>query len=227
MMRSLRTLALVAVACGSVAAARQPASDEPTRWESEFAAMDKRDAAAPPPEGGVLFLGSSSIRLWDVAKSFPDLRVVNRGFGGSQIADSVRHFDRLVTPHRPRFVVFYAGDNDIAAGNSEERVLEDFRALVAKLHTTLPETRLIFISIKPSLARWNLADTIRSANRRIQAEVADDGLVSFLDVWQPMLSDDQTPRKELFREDGLHLNEQGYAVWRGALAPMLQRQLEE
>lgn len=195
---------------------------DPSRWEDEIASIETRDAGSPPPREGIVFVGSSSIRLWDLPKSFPDRRVVNHGFGGSQLCHSVHFFDRLVTPLRPHTVVLYAGDNDIAAGKSPEQVHQDFQAFVAKLHEALPETRLVYIAIKPSLARWKLADKIRAANSLILDSSHDDALVTYLDVWPAMLGDDGKPRKELFREDGLHLNEAGYGLWNEQLRPQLK-----
>ncbi|QDU90043.1 GDSL-like Lipase/Acylhydrolase [Pirellulimonas nuda] len=193
--------------------AEQAKPYDPSRWEDAISAIEARDQKSPPPQRGIVFVGSSSVRLWPVATSFPDRRVVNHGFGGSQICDSNHFFDRLVAPLKPHTVVFYAGDNDIAAGKSPAQVHSDFQAFVAKLHEALPETRLVYVAIKPSLARWKLADTIREANGLIREDAEGDELVSYLDVWPPMLGADGTPRKELFREDGLHLNDEGYRVW--------------
>ena len=196
---------------------------QPNRFEAEIAAMEQADRQAPPPKGGVVFVGSSSIRLWDLKQSFPDFAAVNRGFGGSQVSDSVYFVERIVLPLAPRVVVVYAGDNDIAAGKSPEQVADDYRALVAKLHAALPETNIIYIAIKPSIQRWKLIDKVRAANKLIRAIAGEDQRLSFVDVEPAMLGDDGQPKPELFQKDGLHLNAAGYAVWAEMLGPHLAK----
>ena len=189
------------------------------RWEQEVRGIEKRLAKAPPAPGGVLFVGSSSIRLWTtLAKDFPDHRVINRGFGGSQIADSTRYADRIVLPYKPRTIVLYAGDNDIAAGRSPQEVRADFEAFVEKVRSGLPETRILFIAIKPSVARWKLVDKVREANRLVREFAEADEKLGFIDIFTPMLGADGKPREDLLVDDGLHLNEKGYALWREVVA---------
>ncbi len=112
-------------------------------------------------KGGILFVGSSSIVRWDVAKWFPNMPVLNRGFGGSQIADSVHFAERIIVPYRPRTIVFYAGDNDLASGKTPEQVLADFKAFVSKVRASSPEAKIIYVGIKPSIKRWSLIATVR------------------------------------------------------------------
>src|SRR5690606_12647586 len=138
------------------------------RWEPQIRAFEEQDAKNPPPRDAVLFVGSSSIRLWKLAESFPNMATINRGFGGSQLADSLHYMPRIVTPHRPRVVVRYGGDNDLAASKTPEQVAADFEAFVTKLQQSLPKTKLLYIGIKPSLARWKLIEQVREANRRIR-----------------------------------------------------------
>ena len=194
------------------------------RWTEAIQKLEAEDAAQPPVPGGVLFVGSSSIRLWDLEKYFPGLPVVNRGFGGSEICDSVYYFDTLVAKHQPKTVVFYAGDNDVAGGKKAAQVLRDFRAFDAKLEEELPSTRLIYISIKPSIARWELAAEMRRANCLICSQCrADPNRLTYLDIWCPMLDEQCQPRKELFAGDGLHLNDEGYQLWSGLVKRQLDR----
>jgi lysophospholipase L1-like esterase len=193
-----------------------------SRWEKEIAAFEKKDKGAPPPKGAVLFAGSSSIRLWDVKKSFPDLETINRGFGGSQVADSTHFAPRLILKNEPRLIVFYAGDNDIAAGKSPAEVAEEFQGFATTVHKELPKTKIVFISIKPSLARWEMADKQKKANELIEAHCKKNDYLSYLDVVKPMLGDDGKPRKELFGKDGLHMNEKGYELWTSLLKPLLK-----
>jgi lysophospholipase L1-like esterase len=194
----------------------------PEAWAHAIKAFEKQDAKEPPPQGAVVFVGSSSIRLWDLKKSFPDLPAVNRGFGGSQMCDSAHYAEQLVIKLHPRVVVLYAGDNDIAAGKKPEQVHHDFRDFTEKVRKGLPEARLIFISIKPSVARWKLADKMREANKLIAADCEKDEKLKFLDVWPVMLGPDGQPRKEIFRDDNLHMTEAGYAEWTKLLRPLLE-----
>lgn len=206
------------VAFPQVAFARDVDSQEPPceaeKWKAEITTFEVADESKPPPQGGILFVGSSSIRMWDLPKFFPNLPVINRGYGGSVICASVHYFDTLVAKHKPRVVVLYAGDNDMAFGKSAAQVHADFQAFVKQMEEKLPQARLVYISIKPSLNRWKLAEEMNDANQRIAAVCeADKERLHFVDIWQPMLGADQKPRKELFLEDGLHLNHEGYQLW--------------
>jgi lysophospholipase L1-like esterase len=227
MLKSYRTptISLVWLLLGastvSSSLAKEPIPCKPEVWAKAIEKFEEEDKKMPPPKQGVLFLGSSSIRLWDVKKSFPEMLVVNRGFGGSQICDSTHYADRIVTIHEPRIVVFYAGDNDIAAGKEPEQVRQDFRDFVAKVRSSQPELPIIYISIKPSIARWKLAEKIKQANRLIKNDLEELGNIEYLDVWPAMLNDDGEPREELFADDGLHLNEKGYEVWTELVGPLV------
>ncbi len=193
-----------------------------SRWENAIIAFEQQDKKQPPPKDPLVFVGSSSIRLWDLAKSFPDLPAINRGFGGSELADSVYFAPRIVLKYEPRLIVLYAGDNDIAAGKTPEQVCSDFQSFVRLIHDKLPKTRIIYLSIKPSLLRWASIDKIRKANALIEAQCRKDDRLLYVDVATPMLGDDGEPRRELFAVDGLHLNEKGYAVWAERLKPRLK-----
>jgi len=196
---------------------------QPQRWEKAIQAFEQQDRLHPPPKRGIVFIGSSSIRLWDLKKHFPGLPVVNRGFGGSQIADSTYYAPRILLPLEPRIVVLYAGDNDIAAGKSPEQVFADFEEFAATVHRALPATRIAFIAIKPSLARWHLVEKMRRANALIREAARRSPLIDFVDIDAPMTGPDGKPRAELFRADGLHLNEKGYALWTRLLRPYVER----
>ena len=207
----------------STVRAKDPKPCKPEVWAEAIAKFEEEDQKMPPPKQGVLFLGSSSIRLWDVKKSFPEMLVVNRGFGGSQICDSTHYADRLVNIHEPRIVVFYAGDNDIAGGKSPEQVRDDFREFVEKVRGPQPELPIVFIAIKPSIARWKLADEIKAANQLIKDDLEELGNVTYVDVWPTMLDEQGEPRKELFADDGLHMNEKGYEVWTELVTPLVEK----
>lgn len=190
-------------------------------WAEAIAAFASVDKAGIE-SGGVVFVGSSSIRLWtDLEKRYRAYTAVNRGFGGSTLADCLRHLDRLVLPHRPRLVVIYAGDNDLADGRTPQQVLDDFIALAARVHERLPKTEIAFVSIKPSPARVHLLDRVREANTRIRDYVKSRRYLTYVDVFTPMLDERGLPRGELFGGDELHLNAQGYALWHALIAPVL------
>ena len=203
-------------------AADKPKKHDPHRWDKQIAAFEKADQEKAPPQNGILFVGSSSIRYWKVEKSFPGMPVINRGFGGSEISDAIFFADRIIIKHQPRIIVFYAGDNDLARGKSGQQVVADYRTFVKKIRTSLPKTRIIFVAIKPSIARWKLIETIRQANKEIEQITRTDPLQVFLDVDTPMIGDDGKPKPELFLKDGLHLNVAGYKLWNSLLRPLLK-----
>ena len=192
------------------------------RWEGAIQRFEQQDRESSSPKNAILFVGSSSIRMWDLPKCFPDLNVVNRGFGGSQIADSLEFAPRIVLPYRPRIIVFYAGDNDINAGKTPEQVLRDFKAFVKIVRATLPETRIRFIAIKPSVQRWHLVDKMREANALILRFIEADDRLAYVDIDKPMIGEDGKPRAALFLADGLHLNEAGYRLWTSLVRPYLE-----
>lgn len=191
------------------------------RWESTIQASERADADHPQPKNGIVFVGSSSIRKWDLKKWFPDFNALNRGFGGSEVSDSVEFAERIIIKYEPRIVVVYAGDNDIAHNKSPQRVYDDFKQLVSLIHGKLPQTKIVYIAVKPSISRWALIDQVREANRLIVELASNDERVEFVDIDKPMLGDDGMPRKELFVADGLHLSEDGYELWTNLVKPHL------
>jgi len=200
-----------------------PASAQPPadRWEKFVAAYEAADQASPPPKGEIVFVGSSTMRRWDVASYFPDLKIINRGIDGTELSDAVKYVDRLVLRHEPRLVVLYAGDNDVSVGKVSEQVSVDFERFVRAVHSRLPQTRILYIGIKPSLLRWIQIDRMRLANQVIRAICERDDRLAFVDFDGLMLGWDEKPRKELFVEDGLHLSPQGYQLWTTWLRPYL------
>jgi lysophospholipase L1-like esterase len=212
-----RLLLLVFLAAGAAAGAA------PAKWAASIDAFTRADATNPPPRDAVLFVGSSSIVRWkSLARDFPEVPVINRGFGGSELADSVHYLDRLVLPHQPRVVVLYAGENDLQAGATAEEVHARFQAFRQGLHAALPKTRLVFIAIKPSPSRAKIRTRIDRANALIAATCREDPRLAFADVVPPMLDAAGQPRPELFVADRLHLSEAGYAIWQPIVAPLLR-----
>ncbi len=194
------------------------------RWHSVLQRYAQDDLRDPAPGGGVVFIGSSSISHWtQLAADFPGQRVVGRGLGGARLVDCARLADRLVWPYRPRAVVVYAGDNDLAEGATPDEVFGDYLNLVERIRSALPDARILFVSIKPSPARAALLPAVRSANALIAEHARRNPGLAYVDVYTPMLDADGHPRPALFDPDGLHLNRGGYALWQKALAPHLDR----
>ena len=191
-------------------------------WEQDIQKFEAADKANPPKPGAIVFIGSSSIEHWkDVASDFPDKRVLNRGFGGSRIADSTYYAGRIIVPYKPSMVVFYAGDNDINDGHSAQQVFDDYVAFVARVRKDLPATPIAYISIKPSPSRAKLLPVMREANAKVRAYAATHPHLIYIDVASKMLDAGGQPRAELFLEDRLHMNRAGYDLWRGIIAPVL------
>jgi lysophospholipase L1-like esterase len=193
------------------------------RWEKAIQQIEARDRKNPPPKGEILLCGSSSARGWDVKKYFPDLKVTNRGFGGSQIHDSTQYAHRIILPHEPRIIMLYAGDNDIASGKTPETVFENFKLFEKKIHDALPKARIVYIAIKPSISRWKLVDKMRAANKLIAEHCKTSPLLDYADIDTPMIGDDGKPKKELFVKDGLHLSREGYTLWTSIVTPLLTK----
>ena len=193
-----------------------------TEWEPEIAAYEAADRRTRPRPRSVVFVGSSSIVGWQTLQAdFPDVPVVNRGFGGSHISDVVRYAERIVVPHIPRVVVLYAGDNDLAAGKTPAQVFADFKSFVALIRRELPATKVVFIAIKPSIDRFSIIDRVRETNNLIRNYARTRAKLAYVDVFTPMLDASGNPRRELFLEDGLHMNAKGYAIWRDLIDPVL------
>jgi lysophospholipase L1-like esterase len=231
-MNSLRSranlLAILSIACGLEANAQQasPPDPDPTRFEADIRAFEDCDRQNSFPRDSVLFVGSSSIRMWPTAESFPNMPVINRGFGGSHISDVNYFAARIVVKYKPRVIVFYAGDNDIAVGKSPLQVFEDFQLFVQRVHEQLSATRIVYLPIKPSIARWPMWPSMQTTNALVDDAAKTDERVEYIDTAMPMLGEDGRPRKELFLEDGLHLNARGYALWDSILSPILEESVE-
>jgi lysophospholipase L1-like esterase len=182
-------------------------------WEPEIRMFEAADRAHPPPQGAILFIGSSSIRLWKtLAQDFPDQQVINRGFGGCQIADCAMYVDRIVVPYHPRFIVLRAGCNDIAAGKTPERVCDDFREFVARVRKKLPKVPIAFMSMDATPARWGNVQRETKGNQLIRQVVAKGENLDYIDTASATLGVDRKPRKELFVKDQIHFNAEGYKI---------------
>ncbi len=192
------------------------------KWEKNIIAIEKRLAANPPRPGAVFFAGSSSIVQWDLKKWFPDAGYMNVGFGGSIIEDSTHFAPRILAPHKPGTIVFYAGDNDIAQNRKPEQVCADFQAFVAAVRKDNPSCRVLFVAVKPSLARWKRFDVQKQANALVREFCEKGERLTFVDVVPLMLGPDGMPVAELFVKDGLHMTPKGYEVWTAAVSKALK-----
>jgi lysophospholipase L1-like esterase len=212
---------LLAVAGSGVATAQPKPNPDPARFAKDIAALEAQDKASMPAPGGTLFVGSSSITNWDVARAFPEMPVVKRGYGGSHVSDTIHFASRIIWPYKPSLVVFYAGDADVAGGKNAEQIASDTAALLALIHKEMPATRVVVIGTKPSPLHWKHIETIRAANARIQAAIKSDPLAAFADVEAALLGADGQPRPDFYASNGLNLNEAGYQAWTAALRPVI------
>jgi len=204
-------------------ASADKSTSKPHPFEKDIEAFEAADKKSPPPQGAVLFIGSSSIRMWKtLAADFPDQKVINRGFGGSELADSVYFADRIVIPYKPRLIVLFAGTNDINAGKAPQTVFADFKAFVARVRADLPNTRIAYLSISPAPIRWSQADKQKEANRRIKDYIATGTNLDYIDLWDQFLGPDGKPREDLFLPDRLHNNAAGYKIRAAAVRPHLE-----
>jgi lysophospholipase L1-like esterase len=194
------------------------------QWEREISAFEARDRTNPPPSHAVLFIGSSTIRLWTtLAQDFPDQRVINRGFGGSEILDSTHFADRILFPYAPKTIFFRAGGNDIANGKPPEAVFQDFKDFVALVHSRLPDTDIFYISWNPTIARWNNRDKERTLNDSVKELASRTPHVKYIETGDMVLGADGKPRPELFRADGLHFSAAGYKLLAERVRPYLPK----
>ncbi len=203
-------------------APRIPEQVSNAEWENDMQRFAAEDAQSPPPRGGVVFTGSSSIRLWDtLAQDFPGVPVINRGFGGSELRDSTWYADRTIVPYAPRQILIYAGDNDLNSGRSPQQLHADFIAFVQRVRRDLPKAKIAYISTKPSPSRAQLLPAQREANALVQAEATRLG-VDYIDIFTPMLDAGGQPNEALFVEDRLHMNAAGYDIWQRVIAPYVK-----
>jgi lysophospholipase L1-like esterase len=193
------------------------------RFEKEIAAYEAADKTSPPPQGAIVFTGASGIRLWKtLAEDFPGLTVVNRGFGGSQLSDSIYFAERIVIPYHPKAVVIQAGGNDINAGKTPEQVLADFQAWVTKVRAALPDVRLVYLGQGPSPARWAQREKQQQANQLVRDYIAKGKNMFFVDIWAPCLGADGEPRPELYVADKLHPSAEQYQIRAKLIRPLLE-----
>jgi len=204
----------------SVCAAPDP---NPERFAKEIDAFDAVDAKSPPEKGGIVFTGSSSIRLLDIPKVFPGVKALNRGFGGSHISEVNHYLERCVLRYEPSLVVFYCGGNDLWDKKTPEQVEEDFTEFRTRLFERLPEAKLIVLAVRPSPSRESIRAIEANMNERFRKAAEADQRITYLSgSWDRYLDKDGKAIPELFVADGLHMSDAGYAIWKEMLTPLLK-----
>ena len=207
--------------CGSAypqatPAARHIPTKTPVGFEAEISAFMKQDSAEFPPAGAYLFTGSSTIRKCEnLAVDFPEIPVIHRGFGGSTMKALDYYTGYIVLPYKPRNIVVYEGDNDLAAGATPEAVVALCDTFIMKVHRELPKTMIWFMSVKPSFARKNQLALQQETNKRLKALIRKKKKTRFIDITPLMYGSDGKLRRDLFESDSLHVNKECYRIWAG------------
>lgn len=192
------------------------------KWEKEIAAMEAGDRKSPPPTGGIVFIGSSTVRMWkSLDTDYPGQPVINRGFGGSQIVDATHYLPRIVFPLQPRVIFLRSGTNDIHAGKSPGKVFSDYKDFVAAIHARLPDTEIIFIGLAPTIARITEIEKNNQLGALVRDYSASNAKLKYIDCATLTLGPDGQPRAELFLPDKLHFSAAGYRLLAEKVRPFL------
>ena len=213
---------LLTLCCISLFSYAQQEYSRASMWEDAIEGFKKEDRKNPPEKGSILFIGSSSFRIWKTLKEdFPHSKVFNRSFGGSHLSDVIYFFDDIVAPYKPCQIIVYEGDNDIAAGKSAEEYLRDVITFTRMVEVYLPGTIVDYVSTKPSPAREKWQNEFKKANHLVREFCEKKPNVRFIDVFQLMVSTNGDIRKDIFRDDMLHMNPKGYDLWQSVIRPYL------
>ena len=210
---------------------RQMRSDDPRVWDKVIAAFEASDKSHPPPQNAVLFLGDSSIRLWDtLLDDMLPLTVFSRGFGGAKIIDLSYYVNRIVTPYKPSAIVIYIGSNDFttAYGNTAKTLTQVkplYLQLLDRLNGAAPDAKLFIVALKPTTQNWSSWPLLMQANQFLQALAAQRDNVFFVDANADLLTAEAVPDADLLLSDGRHHNDQGYKVWGARIKALLMDKL--
>lgn len=207
---SLPIIALVLIISAIALAQENP---DPHRFDQAIQNFENWDSKNSFPEDAILFVGSSSIRMWKTQESFPDLTLINRGFGGAHISDVNFFVEKTVLKYNAPIIFFYCGDNDIAGNKSPQQVLNDYKIFVQSVFENRSDTKILFLAIKPSTSRWRFWPEMDAANQLISQYSENNEQLYFVDTATPMLEISSPPPADLFISDGLHLSEKGYQLW--------------
>lgn len=202
----------------------QAQQSEPPFW-NEIQAFKQQDSVQMPPKSAILFVGSSSFRLWgSMQEMFPKHTVINRGFGGSNLLDLQRYLNDIVFPYQPRQIVIYSGENDIASDTVQgPEVLERFQVVFQQIRQELPQVPIMYVSIKPSPSRTKFKPIMEDANTLIRQYLKSQPNTRYIDVYSAMLRRDGKPKPDIFIQDSLHMNRQGYQIWKKKITPYLTK----
>lgn len=195
-------------------------------YAADMRKFKESDKINPPPQNAILFVGSSSFTMWtDVQDYFPEYTIFNRGFGGSTLLDQINHTDDIIFPYKPRQIVIYCGENDLAYNEtmSGEMVAKLFTMLFNMIRAELPEVQITYVSMKPSPSRWHLSGKMITGNQAIKEFLSTEKNTSFVNIWDDMLNKEGVPDPALFLEDMLHMNARGYRIWQQKIEPELRR----
>ena len=201
------------------------AQQDPPFWD-DIQTFKHQDSIHMPPQHAILFVGSSSFTKWtDVQNYFPGYTIINRGFGGSSLPDLIRYENDVIFKYKPKQIVLYCGENDLAASDTvtAKMVFDRFKKLFTDIRKKFSNIPLVYISIKPSPSRWQLRDKMIAANNKIDSFLVKKKNTVFLDVYHKMLGPNGTPIKEIYVEDNLHMNAKGYSIWKKEIQPHLFR----
>lgn len=218
-MKAIKIILLLFFLSGNVFSQKTP------NFWNEITAFKKSDSAHFPPKHAILFVGSSSFRFWtSVQKDFNDDSIINRGFGGSTLADVIRYFYDIIYPYAPKKIFIYCGENDLAAPwlVSPQVVLQRFKTLYCMIRTNFSKAEVVFVSIKPSPSRKSVIPNIIKANQMVKAFLKDKPNTHFVDVFSKMVNPDGSLRNDIYRPDELHMNPEGYKIWIKALKPLIR-----
>lgn len=195
-------------------------------FAAEILKFTQADSIKPPVTGQIVLYGSSTLRFWKTAETdfaLDTFKVINRGFGGSQTVDALRYFEQVIVPHRPKYLFFYEGDNDVNAGKSVDSVFQEMALFIKKVRQALPNTRLVIFSIKPSPSRLTVLAKQQKLNKRLKKHIKPLKRVYYLDVSTPMLDASGKPKSELFIQDMLHMKPEGYVLWTAEVQKFLKK----
>ena len=192
------------------------------RFEDEIKKYEEADKAQMPAKGGVLFVGSSSFRLWStVAQDFAPLPVINRGFGGSTTPEVMHYAKRIVYKYEPSVIVYYCGENDMASETPPQVAFQNFKKFIGETEKNLANATVVFVSAKPSPSRWALWKDFQQFNSMVELFAKNRPNLRYVDISKELLGANGEPDASLFVEDKLHINASGYAKWTAVLKPIV------
>jgi lysophospholipase L1-like esterase len=198
-------------------------AQDPNRFKSQVEVLVQKEHRFEPGKKLVLFTGSSSVRMWkDVAEYFPEYNVMNNGFGGSHFSDLIYYYEELILKYKPDYLFIYEGDNDIAGDKKPGKILKEAKLLVDCIQQDLPETKVVLISPKPSVARWHLRKNYQKLNKKLERLANKTNNLEYADVWNAMLDENGQVFTDVFLDDNLHMNKKGYDIWGEVIGEFLE-----